>query len=194
MQNPKCPGSLDLTHGDFYLLNVEKLNFKSTERGFCICSRINGLSMKNCVCPQTMVSLSRCWHNFVVCSITALVIPLKFLDSQFVSLFVLSGNIDEAERQWKLEFHRWSSYMMHWKSQFDHYSKQERCTDLWVHWPLKTPTSVSPASESFCSLILPNSDNPDLLEHWYFRPQTSETTNLWDPRPLWAPTCETTKV
>uniref|UniRef100_A0A3Q4M688 Acetylcholinesterase tetramerisation domain-containing protein n=1 Tax=Neolamprologus brichardi TaxID=32507 RepID=A0A3Q4M688_NEOBR len=39
-------------------------------------------------------------------------------------------NIDEAERQWKVEFHRWSSYMMHWKSQFDHYSKQERCTDL----------------------------------------------------------------
>lgn len=43
-----------------------------------------------------------------------------------------SDNIDEAERQWKVEFHRWSSYMMHWKSQFDHYSKQERCTDLWA--------------------------------------------------------------
>jgi acetylcholinesterase len=39
-------------------------------------------------------------------------------------------NIDEAERQWKVEFHRWSSYMMHWKNQFDHYSKQERCSDL----------------------------------------------------------------
>ena len=46
-------------------------------------------------------------------------------------MFLLSDNIDEAERQWKVEFHRWSSYMMHWKSQFDHYSKQERCTDLW---------------------------------------------------------------
>ncbi|KAF7207239.1 acetylcholinesterase [Nothobranchius furzeri] len=45
-------------------------------------------------------------------------------------LLNITGNIDEAERQWKVEFHRWSSYMMHWKSQFDHYSKQERCTDL----------------------------------------------------------------
>lgn len=39
-------------------------------------------------------------------------------------------NIEEAERQWKQEFHRWSAYMMHWKSQFDHYSKQERCAEL----------------------------------------------------------------
>ncbi|XP_036404830.1 acetylcholinesterase [Megalops cyprinoides] len=45
-------------------------------------------------------------------------------------LLNITDNIDEAERQWKMEFHRWSSYMMHWKSQFDHYSKQERCTDL----------------------------------------------------------------
>ncbi|KAG5852112.1 acetylcholinesterase-like [Anguilla anguilla] len=45
-------------------------------------------------------------------------------------LLNITDNIDEAERQWKVEFHRWSSYMMHWKSQFDHYSKQERCTDL----------------------------------------------------------------
>ncbi|XP_062850238.1 acetylcholinesterase [Trichomycterus rosablanca] len=45
-------------------------------------------------------------------------------------LLNITDNIDDAERQWKAEFHRWSSYMMHWKSQFDHYSKQERCTDL----------------------------------------------------------------
>uniref|UniRef100_A0A8C8MBA5 Carboxylic ester hydrolase n=1 Tax=Oncorhynchus tshawytscha TaxID=74940 RepID=A0A8C8MBA5_ONCTS len=45
-------------------------------------------------------------------------------------LLNITDNIDDAERQWKVEFHRWSSYMMHWKSQFDHYSKQERCTDL----------------------------------------------------------------
>ncbi|KAF3813969.1 hypothetical protein GH733_018001 [Mirounga leonina] len=38
--------------------------------------------------------------------------------------------LDEAERQWKAEFHRWSSYMVHWKNQFDHYSKQDRCSDL----------------------------------------------------------------
>ncbi|XP_061566052.1 acetylcholinesterase [Cololabis saira] len=45
-------------------------------------------------------------------------------------LLNITDNIDEAERQWKVEFHRWSSYMMHWKSQFDHYSKHERCADL----------------------------------------------------------------
>ncbi|KAJ8342266.1 hypothetical protein SKAU_G00321940 [Synaphobranchus kaupii] len=45
-------------------------------------------------------------------------------------LLDITGNIDETERQWKAEFHRWSSYMMHWKSQFDHYNKQERCTEL----------------------------------------------------------------
>lgn len=67
--------------------------------------------------------------------------PLKIhkgLRSQFCAfwnrflprLLNITDNIDEAERQWKVEFHRWSSYMMHWKSQFDHYSKQERCTDL----------------------------------------------------------------
>lgn len=39
-------------------------------------------------------------------------------------------NIEEAERQWKLEFHLWSAYMMHWKSQFDHYNKQDRCSEL----------------------------------------------------------------
>ncbi|XP_042583404.1 acetylcholinesterase [Cyprinus carpio] len=45
-------------------------------------------------------------------------------------LLNITDNIDDVEKQWKVEFHRWSSYMMHWKSQFDHYSKQERCTDL----------------------------------------------------------------
>ncbi|XP_064409063.1 acetylcholinesterase-like isoform X1 [Latimeria chalumnae] len=43
-------------------------------------------------------------------------------------LLNVTDSIDEAERQWKLEFHRWNFYMMHWKNQFDHYSKQERCT------------------------------------------------------------------
>ncbi|KAG8148009.1 hypothetical protein E2320_023018 [Naja naja] len=41
-----------------------------------------------------------------------------------------TDNIEEAERQWKLEFHLWSAYMMHWKSQFDHYNKQDRCSEL----------------------------------------------------------------
>lgn len=40
------------------------------------------------------------------------------------------GPMEEAERQWRLEFHRWSSYMMRWKSQFEHYSRQERCHQL----------------------------------------------------------------
>nr|O42275.1 RecName: Full=Acetylcholinesterase; Short=AChE; Flags: Precursor [Electrophorus electricus]AAB86606.1 acetylcholinesterase catalytic subunit precursor [Electrophorus electricus] len=62
----------------------------------------------------------------------------KGLKSQFCALWNrflprllnVTENIDDAERQWKAEFHRWSSYMMHWKNQFDHYSKQERCTNL----------------------------------------------------------------
>ncbi|XP_053115466.1 acetylcholinesterase [Hemicordylus capensis] len=45
-------------------------------------------------------------------------------------LLNVTDNIEEAERQWKTEFHRWSAYMMHWKSQFDHYSKQDRCSEL----------------------------------------------------------------
>ncbi|KAL8176964.1 UNVERIFIED_CONTAM: hypothetical protein K2H54_040465 [Gekko kuhli] len=45
-------------------------------------------------------------------------------------LLNVTDNIEEAERQWKVEFHRWSSYMMHWKHQFDHYSKQDRCSEL----------------------------------------------------------------
>lgn len=45
-------------------------------------------------------------------------------------LLSATDTLDEAERQWKAEFHRWSSYMVHWKNQFDHYSKQDRCADL----------------------------------------------------------------
>ncbi|NXA57417.1 ACES Acetylcholinesterase, partial [Nothocercus julius] len=41
-----------------------------------------------------------------------------------------AGDMEEAERQWRLEFHRWSSYMMRWKSQFEHYSRQDRCAEL----------------------------------------------------------------
>ncbi|XP_049648561.1 acetylcholinesterase [Accipiter gentilis] len=45
-------------------------------------------------------------------------------------LLNVTGPMEEAERQWRLEFHRWSSYMMRWKSQFEHYSRQERCHQL----------------------------------------------------------------
>ncbi|XP_039679321.1 acetylcholinesterase [Perca fluviatilis] len=42
-------------------------------------------------------------------------------------LLNITDNAD-IENRWSPD--RWSSYMMHWKSQFDHYSKQERCTEL----------------------------------------------------------------
>ncbi|NXP43236.1 ACES Acetylcholinesterase, partial [Leiothrix lutea] len=45
-------------------------------------------------------------------------------------LLNVTGPMEEAERQWRLEFHRWSSYMMRWKSQFELYSRQERCQPL----------------------------------------------------------------
>ncbi|XP_074427931.1 acetylcholinesterase [Larus michahellis] len=45
-------------------------------------------------------------------------------------LLNVTGPMEEAERQWRLEFHRWSSYMMRWKSQFELYSRQERCHPL----------------------------------------------------------------
>ncbi|XP_053908695.1 acetylcholinesterase [Cuculus canorus] len=40
------------------------------------------------------------------------------------------GALEDAERQWRLEFHRWSSYMGRWRSHFEHYSRQERCRPL----------------------------------------------------------------
>ncbi|NXH16847.1 ACES Acetylcholinesterase, partial [Bucco capensis] len=42
-------------------------------------------------------------------------------------LLNVTGPLEEAERQWRLEFHRWSSYMLRWKSQFELYTRQERC-------------------------------------------------------------------
>ncbi|XP_069776089.1 acetylcholinesterase isoform X2 [Narcine bancroftii] len=51
--------------------------------------------------------------------------------NQFLpKLLNATETIDEAERQWKTEFHRWSSYMTHWKNQFDHYSRHESCAEL----------------------------------------------------------------
>ncbi|CAN0093841.1 unnamed protein product [Lampetra fluviatilis] len=39
-----------------------------------------------------------------------------------------TATLDEAERQWKEEFSRWSGYMLDWKSHFDHFSsKREEC-------------------------------------------------------------------
>ncbi len=44
---------------------------------------------------------------------------------------LLTGDIDEAEKQWKEEFHMWSStYMVNWKTEFDNYvtTKDSTCT------------------------------------------------------------------
>lgn len=57
-------------------------------------------------------------------------LPDLFVSSSHLRGALAADTLDEAERQWKAEFHRWSSYMVHWKNQFDHYSKQERCSDL----------------------------------------------------------------
>lgn len=84
-----------------------------------------------CSCVRSAHQLRMCyWHQTSDC----------------VSVFLLLDNIDEAERQWKVEFHRWSSYMMHWKSQFDHYSKQERCAELWEAERRSRPSRAPPPS------------------------------------------------
>uniref|UniRef100_A0A8B9GRC0 Acetylcholinesterase tetramerisation domain-containing protein n=1 Tax=Astyanax mexicanus TaxID=7994 RepID=A0A8B9GRC0_ASTMX len=41
-------------------------------------------------------------------------------------------SIDEVELQWKTQFHRWLSYMLDWKNQFNDYSsvKKQQCENL----------------------------------------------------------------
>ncbi|XP_074023811.1 LOW QUALITY PROTEIN: acetylcholinesterase, partial [Numenius arquata] len=56
--------------------------------------------------------------------------PCAFWTRFLPKLLNVTGPMEEAERQWRLEFHRWSSYMMRWKSQFELYSRQERCHPL----------------------------------------------------------------
>ncbi|XP_067898282.1 cholinesterase-like [Heterodontus francisci] len=42
-----------------------------------------------------------------------------------------TARMDEAEQQWKQEFHRWNSYMSDWKSKFNAYnSKKDSCTSV----------------------------------------------------------------
>lgn len=54
---------------------------------------------------------------------------IKFTLIQFIPCF--TGNIDEAEQEWKAGFHRWNNYMMDWKNQFNDYtSKKESCAGL----------------------------------------------------------------
>ncbi|XP_002808379.2 cholinesterase isoform X1 [Macaca mulatta] len=55
----------------------------------------------------------------------------RFWTSFFPKVLEMTGNIDEAEWEWKAGFHRWSNYMMDWKNQFNDYtSKKESCVGL----------------------------------------------------------------
>ncbi|XP_056419168.1 cholinesterase [Hyla sarda] len=55
----------------------------------------------------------------------------RFWNKFYPKIQQITGNIDEVERQWKAEFHRWNNYMMDWKNQFNDYSsKKESCTGL----------------------------------------------------------------
>ncbi|XP_072264154.1 cholinesterase [Pyxicephalus adspersus] len=55
----------------------------------------------------------------------------RFWNKFYPKILQITGNIDEVERQWKAEFHRWNNYMMDWKNQFNDYSsKKESCTGL----------------------------------------------------------------
>ncbi|XP_052542096.1 cholinesterase isoform X6 [Tympanuchus pallidicinctus] len=52
----------------------------------------------------------------------------RFWNIFFPKVLEMTGNIDEAEREWKAGFHRWNNYMSDWKNQFNDYtSKKERC-------------------------------------------------------------------
>lgn len=55
----------------------------------------------------------------------------RFWTLFFPQVLEMTGNIDEAEREWKAGFHRWNNYMMDWKNQFNDYtSKKESCAAL----------------------------------------------------------------
>lgn len=52
----------------------------------------------------------------------------RFWKIFFPKVLEMTGNIDEAEQEWKAGFHRWNSYMMDWKSHFNDYtSRKESC-------------------------------------------------------------------
>ncbi|XP_064157975.1 cholinesterase-like isoform X1 [Anguilla rostrata] len=52
----------------------------------------------------------------------------KFWDSFLPKLQDMTVSIDKAELQWKTQFHRWLSYMLDWKNQFNDYSlKKNQC-------------------------------------------------------------------
>ncbi|KAG9338714.1 hypothetical protein JZ751_025383 [Albula glossodonta] len=52
----------------------------------------------------------------------------KFWDSFLPKLQAMTVSIDKVELQWKTQFHRWLSYMLDWKNQFNDYSlKKNQC-------------------------------------------------------------------
>ncbi|XP_067275694.1 cholinesterase-like isoform X2 [Pseudorasbora parva] len=56
----------------------------------------------------------------------------KFWDSFLPKLQYVTVSIDEVEFQWKSQFHRWLSYMLDWKNQFNDYAsvKKQQCENL----------------------------------------------------------------
>ncbi|XP_077204619.1 cholinesterase [Paroedura picta] len=55
----------------------------------------------------------------------------RFWDIFFPEVLEMTGNIDEAEREWEAGFLRWNNYMMDWKNQFNDYtSRKEGCAGL----------------------------------------------------------------
>ncbi|XP_022521724.2 cholinesterase [Astyanax mexicanus] len=56
----------------------------------------------------------------------------KFWNSFLPKLQHVTVSIDEVELQWKTQFHRWLSYMLDWKNQFNDYSsvKKQQCENL----------------------------------------------------------------
>uniref|UniRef100_A0ABI7WUR2 Carboxylic ester hydrolase n=1 Tax=Felis catus TaxID=9685 RepID=A0ABI7WUR2_FELCA len=55
----------------------------------------------------------------------------RFWTLFFPKVLEMTGNIDEAEREWRAGFYRWNNYMMDWKNQFNDYtSKKESCADF----------------------------------------------------------------
>ncbi|XP_036393429.1 cholinesterase-like [Megalops cyprinoides] len=52
----------------------------------------------------------------------------KFWDSFLPKLQDMTVSIDKVELQWKTQFHRWLSYMLDWKNQFNDYSlRKNQC-------------------------------------------------------------------
>ncbi|XP_007523705.2 LOW QUALITY PROTEIN: cholinesterase [Erinaceus europaeus] len=55
----------------------------------------------------------------------------RFWKFFFPKILEVTGNINEAEQEWKAGFHLWNNYMMDWKNQLNYYtSRKESCVGL----------------------------------------------------------------